>query len=314
VPLAGGMDIFMAIAKEQLRQIIKENDISNVGDIYSLFKESFKDMLQELLEAEMEASIGYVKNEKDNLTSENKRNGYSTKTVKSQYGEFIPKIVPKYQRNISDIEEKVISLYARGMTTRDIHDQLQDIYGIELSADMVSKITDKILPEVKEWQSRPLDPVYSFVFLDAIHFKIREDGRILNRAAYVVLGVTLDGTKDILSITIGANESSKFWLGMLNDLKNRGVQDVLFFCVDGLSGFKEAINAAYPKAEVQRCIIHMLRNSFRYISYKDIRKFSSDFKAVYKAATEEIALSELELVRETWGKKYPYAINNWEMN
>jgi putative transposase len=313
-PLAGGMDIFMAIAKEQLRQIIKENDISNVGDIYSLFKESFKDILQELLEAEMKASIGYVKNEKDNLTSENKRNGYSTKTIKSQYGEFIPKIVPKYQRNISDIEEKVISLYARGMTTRDIHDQLQDLYGIELSADMVSKITDKILPEVKERQSRPLNPVYSFVFLDAIHFKIREDGRIINRAAYVALGVTLDGIKDIISITIGANESSKFWLGMLNDLKNRGAQDVLFFCVDGLAGFKEAINAAYPKAEVQRCIIHMLRNSFKYISYKNIKKFACDFMAVYKAATEEIALSELEIVKETWDKKYPYAITNWEMN
>lgn len=316
----------MAIAKEQLRQIISENDISNVQDVYSLFKESFKDILQELLEAEMDTSIGYVKNEKNSSVSDNKRNGYSTKTVKSQYGEFPieiprdrngdfePKIIPKYQRDISGIEEKVISLYARGMSTRDIHDQLQDLYGIEMSADMVSKITDKILPEVKEWQARPLDSVYPFIFMDAIHFKIREDGRILNRAAYVVLGVTLDGTKDILSISIGANESSKFWLGMLNDLKNRGVLDVLFFCVDGLPGFKEAINAVYPNAEIQRCIIHMLRNSFKYISYKDLKKFASDFKAVYKAPTEEIALAELEGVKEVWGKKYPYAISNWETN
>lgn len=233
----------MAIAKEQLRQIISENDINNVGDIYALFKESFKDMLQELLEAEMEASIGYPKNEKDNILTDNKRNGYSPKTVKSQYGEFTidvprgrtgefePKLVPKNQRDISGIEEKVISLYGRGMSTRDIHDQLQDIYGIELSAEMVSKITDRILPEVKEWQSRPLQPIYPFVFMVAIHYKIREDGRILNCAAYVVLGVTLDGTKDILSITIGANEPSKFWLGMLNDLKNRGVQRcVVFLC------------------------------------------------------------------------------------
>lgn len=274
----------MAIAKEQLRQIIAENDINSVEDVYTLFKNSFKDMMQELLEAEMDASIGYTKNNKSDVTSENKRNGYSPKTVKSQYGEFQvdiprdragefePKIIPKYQRDISGIEEKVISLYARGMTTRDIHDQLQDLYGIELSADMVSKITDKILPEVKEWQSRPLDPVYPFIFMDAIHYKIREDGRIINRAAYVVLGVTLDGNKDILSISIGANESSKFWLGMLNDLKNRGVKEVLFFCVDGLTGFKEAINAVYPDAEVQRCIIHMLRNSFKYVSYKDIKK------------------------------------------
>jgi putative transposase len=316
----------MAIAREQLRQIIKENDIQNVGDIYNLLKDSFKDMMQEMLEAEMDVSLGYPKNEKGDLLIENKRNGYTPKKVKSQYGEFEvevprdrnaefePKIIPKYQRDISGIEEKVISLYARGMSTRDIHDQLQDIYGIELSAEMVSKITDRILPDIKEWQSRPLNPMYPFVFMDAIHYKIKEDGRIINRAAYIVLGVTLDGTKDILSITIGANESSKFWLGMLNDLKNRGVADVLFFCVDGLSGFKEAINSAYPKAQVQRCIIHMLRNSFKYVSYKDIKRFASDFKAVYKAPNEDLAMSELESLKEKWGKKYPYAISNWEAN
>lgn len=316
----------MAIAKEQLREIIKENDLKNVGDIYTLLKDSFKDLLQEMLEAEMDVSLGYPKNEKGDNETDNKRNGHSPKTVKSQFGEFQvdvprdrngefePVIVPKYQRDISGIEEKVISLYARGMSTRDIHDQLQDLYGIELSAEMVSKITDKILPEIKEWQSRPLNPVYPFVFMDAIHYKIKEDGRIINRAAYIILGVTLDGTKDILSITIGANESSKFWLGMLNDLKNRGVMDVLFFCVDGLSGFKEAIYSVYPNAQVQRCIIHMLRNSFKYVSYKDIKKFSSDFKAVYKAPNEELALTELELLKEKWGKKYPYAISNWESN
>lgn len=316
----------MAIAKEQLKQIIADHDISSVGDIYTLFKESFKDMLEELLEAEMNASIGYEKNQKEENETDNKRNGYSRKNVKSQYGEFSidiprdrkgefePVVVPKYQRDISGIEEKIISLYARGMTTRDIHDQLQDLYGIEVSAEMVSKITDKILPEVKEWQSRPLESLYPFVFMDAIHYKIREDGRILNRAAYVILGVTLEGKKDILSITIGANESSKFWLGMLNDLKNRGVLDVLFFCVDGLPGFKEAIHAVYPEAEIQRCIIHMLRNSFKYVSYKDLKKFAKDFKVVYKAPTEEVALAELEGIKEIWGKKYPYAISNWEIN
>jgi len=316
----------MAIAKEQLQQIIAENDIKSTADIYTLFKDSFKDILQELLEAELEASLGYEKNQKENADTDNKRNGYSQKTVKTQYGdiqldiprdrnaEFEPQIIPKYQRDISGIEEKVISLYARGMSTRDIHDQIQDLYGIEMSAEMVSKITDKILPEVKEWQSRPLEPVYPFVFMDAIHYKIREDGRILNRAAYVVLGVTLEGNKDILSISIGANESSKFWLGILNDLKNRGVQDVLFFCVDGLTGFKEAIHAVYPNAEIQRCIIHMLRNSFKYISYKDLKRFAADFKAVYRAPNEEVALSELEGLKELWGKKYPYAITSWEQN
>ena len=316
----------MSIGKEHLKQIITENNITNVGDIYTLLKDSFKDILQELLEAEMEASIGYAKNDKGEIDIDNKRNGYSTKTIKSQFGEFPidiprdrngtfePKIIPKYQRDISGIEEQIISLYARGMSTRDIHDQLKDIYGIEISAEMVSRITDKILPEIREWQSRPLEPMYPFIFMDAIHYKVRDDGKIVNRAAYIVLGVTLDGKKDILSITIGTNESSKFWLGVLNDLKNRGIQDVLFFCVDGLSGFKEAIHAAYPNSQVQRCIIHMLRNSFKYVSYKDLKKFATDFKSVYKAPTEEIALAELEILKETWGKKYPYAISNWEMN
>ena len=316
----------MAIAKEQLRQIIKENDLKSAGDVYALLKDSFKDLLQELLEAELDVSLGYDKNEKHGIETDNKRNGHTPKTVKSEFGEFQldiprdrngefePEIVPKYCRDISGIEEKVISLYARGMTTRDIGAEIQELYGINVSAEKVSKITDRILPEIKEWQSRPLEPVYPFVFMDAIHYKIREDGRILNRAAYVVLGVTLEGNKDILSITIGANESSKFWLGMLNDLKNRGVQDVLFFCVDGFPGFREAIEAVYPNAQTQRCIIHMLRNSFKYVSYKDLRSFASDFKSVYKASSEEIALKELEEVKEKWGKKYPYAISSWESN
>lgn len=316
----------MAIAKDQIRQIIADNNFTNVADVYAYLKEGFKDILQELMEAEMDAVLGYEKNQKGDIVSNNKRNGYSTKTLKSQYGEFPvdiprdrngefePKLIPKYQRDISGIEEKVISLYARGMSTRDIHDQLQDLYGIELSAEMVSKITDRLLPEIKEWQTRPLNPVYPFVFMDCIHYKIREDGRILSRAAYVVMGVTIDGYKDILSITVGANETSKFWLGMLNDLKNRGIKDVLFFCVDGLAGFREAIHAVFPDAQIQRCVIHMLRNSFKYVSYKDLKKFAADFKNVYNAPTESAALAELETVKETWGKKYPYAISNWENN
>lgn len=316
----------MAIQKELLRQIIKENDLKSAGDVYSLLKDSFKDLLQELLEAELDVSLGYDNNCKNGMDTDNKRNGHSPKTVKSQFGEFQldiprdrngefePEIVPKYCRDISGIEDKVISLYARGLSTRDIGAELQELYGIDVSAEKVSKITDRILPEIKEWQSRPLEPIYPFIFMDAIHYKMREDGRILNRAAYVVLGVTLEGNKDILSITIGANESSKFWLGMLNDLKNRGVQDVLFFCVDGLPGFREAIETIYPNAQVQRCIIHMLRNSFKYVSYKDLKPFAADFKAVYKAPNEEIALKELEELKNKWGKKYPYAISNWESN
>ena len=316
----------MPAAKEQIRQIITENNINNVADVYTLLKDSFKDILQELMEAELDSALGYQKNQKGDIHTDNKRNGHSPKKLKSQYGEFQidvprdrngefePKLIPKYQRDISGIEEKVISLYARGMSTRDIHDQLLELYGIELPAGMASKITDKILPQAREWQSRPLNLVYPFVFMDCIHYKVREDGRILSRAAYIVLGVTADGYKEILSITVGANESSKFWLGMLNDLKNRGVKDVLFFCVDGLPGFKEAIQAVYPQAQIQRCVIHMLRNSFQYVNYKDLKKFSSDFKAVYNAPTEKAALAGLEGVKETWGKKYPYAISNWENN
>ena len=294
--------------------------------ILNLAKQAKEWLLQELMEAELDASLGYEKNQKGDSVSSNKRNGHSQKTLKSQYGEFQidvprdrngefePKLIPKYQRDISGIEDKVISLYSRGLSTRDIHDQLQDLYGIELSAEMVSKITDRILPEIKEWQSRPLNPIYPFVFMDCIHYKVREEGRILSRAAYVVLGVTTEGYKEILSITVGANETSKFWLGMLNDLKNRGVQDVLFFCVDGLPGFKDAIQAVYPQAQIQRCVIHMLRNSFKYVNYNDLKKFSSDFKAVYNAPTEAAALAELEAVKEKWGKKYPYAVSNWENN
>ena len=288
----------MPATKQQIRQIIADNNLNSVADVYSLLRDSFKDILQELMEAELDASLGYEKNQKGDAATSNKRNGHSPKTQKSQYGEFQidvprdregefePKLIPKYQRDISGIEEKVISLYARGMSTRDIHDQIKEL----------------------------LNPVYPFVFMDCIHYKVREDGRILSRAAYIVPEITADGYKDILSITVGANETGKFWLGMLNDLKNRGVQDVLFFCVDGLAGFKEAISAVYPDAQIQRCVIHMLRNSFKYVNYSDLKKFSSDFKAVYNAPNEASALSALEKVKEKWGRKYPYAVSNWENN
>jgi len=200
------------------------------------------------------------------------------------------------------------------MSTRDIHDQIKDIYGIEMSAEMVSKITDNILPRIKEWQTRSLDPIYPFVFLDAIHYKVREDGQIKSKAAYVVLGVTLDGFKDILGIWIGENESSKFWLGVLNELKNRGLEDVLIFSVDGLTGLKEAIKTAYPEAEIQRCIIHQLRNSFKYVNYKDIKQFAKDFKEIYTSINEESGFLKLGELEEKWGKKYPFAIKSWETN
>lgn len=314
------------LTKEQVKDLIRGNNFNSVSDVSAYLKDIFKDMIQELLEAELDAKLGYTKNDSENKNTDNSRNGYTPKTLKSEFGEievkiprdrkgeFKPQIVPRYQRNVSGIEDKVIALYARGMSTRDIGEQVKELYGIDMSAEMVSKITDRIVPEIKEWQQRPLEAIYPFIFMDAVHYKIRDDGRVVNRAAYVVIGVTIDGSKDILGIWIGENESSKFWLGILNDLKNRGVQDVLLFSVDGLTGLKEAINAAFPKAEMQRCIIHQLRNSFKYVPYKDLKAFSKDFKSVYNAINEEVAMEKLYELKDKWGKEYPYAIKSWESN
>ena len=314
------------LPKEVVREIIEENNFQTPQEIMKFLKDSFKDILQEMLEAEMDVHLGYSKGEKPPANSDNSRNGYSSKTVRSELGpvelniprdrkgEYNPKIVPKYSRDVSGIEEKVISLYAKGMSTRDIHEQIKELYGVEVSAEMVSKITERIVPEIKEWQNRPLEKVYPFIFMDAIHYKVRDEGQVNKRAAYVVVGIDLEGYKDILGIWIGDNESAKFWLGVLNDLRNRGVEDVLIFCVDGLTGLEEAIEAVYPKAEVQRCIIHQLRNSFKYVSYKDLKEFTKDFKSVYTAPNEEAALERLYELKEKWGKEYPYAFRSWENN
>jgi putative transposase len=314
------------LPKEVVREIIKENNFQTPQEIMKFLKDSFKDILQEMLEAEMDVHLGYSKGEKPPANSDNTRNGYSSKTVRSELGpvelniprdrkgEYNPKIVPKYSRDVSGIEEKVISLYAKGMSTRDIHEQIKELYGVEVSAEMVSKITERIVPEIKEWQNRPLEKVYPFIFMDAIHYKVRDEGQVNKRAAYVVVGIDLEGYKDILGIWIGDNESAKFWLGVLNDLRNRGVEDVLIFCVDELTGLEEAIEAVYPKAEVQRCIIHQLRNSFKYVSYKDLKEFTKDFKSVYTAPNEEAALERLYELKEKWGKEYPYAFRSWENN
>lgn len=314
------------LSKEQIRSLIQENNISSVQDLQTTLKNMFKDVLQEMLEAELEENLGYSKYDVQNKKTENARNGYSKKTVRSNLGEielaiprdrngeFTPVVVPKHKRDISGIEEKVISLYSYGMSTRDIHDQIKEIYGVELSAEMVSNITDRIIPMIQEWQKRPLDPIYPFIFLDAIHYKVRDNNQVINKAAYVVVGVTIDGYKDVLGIWIGENETSKFWLAVLNELKNRGVKDVLVFCVDGLNGFKEAIAATYPQSEIQRCIIHQLRNSLKYVSYKDSKAFCTDLRTLYTAPSEEQALYELDRIRDKWGSRYPFAIKSWESN
>ncbi len=314
------------IPKEVVKQLIREANPNSTTEVLDLLREMFKEVLQGAMEAELEEQLGYAKSDVSAKQTDNHRNGYSKKTVKSELGpvelsiprdrngEYEPKIITKHERNITGLEEKVLGLYAAGMSTRDIHDQIQELYGVEVSAELVSRITDKVLPLVTEWQSRPLDEVYPFVFMDAIHYKVREDKTVVSKAAYVVLGMNLDGYKEILGIYVGANESSKFWMSVLNELKNRGVKTVCMFCVDGLTGFKEAIGAAFPKAQIQRCIVHQIRSSTRYVSYKDIKEFVQDLKTVYGAVSEELALDNLMTMKDKWGAKYPSSIRSWENN
>ncbi len=324
INIKGGF--FMSIIpKEIIKEIVKKGEFKSATDIQEALKDIMKEFIQESLEAELDNQLGYDKYSKDNCAN-NSRNGYSKKKVNSSFGEleldiprdrnaeFEPKIVPKYSRDISNIEEKIISMYGLGMSTRDINKHMEEIYGIDVSAEMVSKITDKIIPLIEEWKARPLEEVYYFTFLDAIHFSVKEDKSIVKKAAYVVLGVNSEGKKDILGIYIGANESSKFWLNVLNDLKNRGVKDILIASVDGLSGFVEAIHSVFPKTDVQRCIIHQIRFTLSYVSYKDKKEFSKDLKEIYTAPSEENAHLILQEKKEIWDKKYPYALKSWEQN
>lgn len=233
---------------------------------------------------------------------------------RDRLGEFEPAIVKKHQRHVTGIEDQIVSMYAKGMSTRDIQDHLHNLYGLEVSPTLISNVTAKLLPLIKEWQNRPLQSVYSVVFMDAIHFKVKQDGQIISKAAYMVIGIDLEGYKDVLGIWIGENESAKFWLHVLTDLKNRGVQDILIICVDNLKGFSEAIAASYPQTEVQKCIIHQIRNSIKYVSYKDLKKITTALRPIYTAPTEEAALLELDQFEETWGKQYPLIVRSWRSN
>ncbi|WP_406677843.1 IS256 family transposase [Moorella sp. ACPs] len=309
-----------ALAKELAKEC------RTIGDIQEKLKELFKDTIQQVLEAEMEHHLGYPKNSPEGINTGNSRNGYSQKTIKTRAGkteikiprdrngEFEPQIIRKYQTTANELEDQIIAMYAKGMSTRDIEDQMKDIYGIEVSPVLVSKVTDKILPQIIEWQSRPLDPVYPIVYLDAIHFKVKQDNRIVNKAAYTVLGISVTGHKDILGIWIGESESASFWLGVLNDLKNRGVEDILIVCKDGLTGFSEAINAVFPQTEVQLCVIHQIRNSLKYVSYKDRKSLMADLKQVYQALTLEEAELKFSEFKDKWQKRYPLVIKSWENN
>lgn len=313
--------------KAKVRELMQELDINDMSDINALFKEFVGDILENGLEAELDDELGYSKYDYRNKDTGNSRNGHSTKTMKTSFGEvdiavprdrkgeFEPQLVRKQQTSLSgDIEEKILSMYAKGMTTRDIDAHIREIYGIEVSDSTVSRITDKILPVVKEWQQRPLEEIYAVVFLDAIHYHVRCEGQIVKKAVYIAIGINMAGIKEVLGMWVGENESAKYWLSILNGLKNRGVEDILIACVDGLTGFDNAIEAVYPKTEIQQCIIHQIRNTTRFVSYKDIKALMADLKRVYAAVDEETALYELEAFGKKWNGKYPKIAQSWEAN
>ena len=307
-----------------IRQLLEEYDIETAKDIQDALKDLLGGTIKEMMEAEMDEHLGYEKSERSD--NEDYRNGYKTKQVNSSYGSmeiqvpqdrqssFQPQIVKKRQKDISDIDQKIISMYAKGMTTRQISDTLEDIYGFEASEGFISDVTDKILPQIEDWQNRPLSEVYPVVFIDAIHYSVRDNGIIRKLAAYVILGINPEGRKEVLTIQVGENESSKYWLSVLNELKNRGVKDILILCADGLSGMKEAIASAFPQTEYQRCIVHQVRNTLKYVPDKDRKLFANDLKSIYQAPDETKALEALTRVTEKWPGKYPNAMRSWEKN
>ena len=313
--------------KENLRNIMKGLDIKNFDDLKDAFKLMVGEMIENGLEGELDDELGYTKYDYRNKSGENSRNGFSKKTLKTSFGEtaikvprdrngeFEPQLVKKNQTTLTgDIEEKILSMYAKGMTTSDIESHIQEIYGLECSDTTISRITDKILPVVREWQARPLEEIYAVVFMDAIHFHVRSEGQVVKKAVYIAIGINMDGIKEVLGMWVGENESAKFWLTVMNGLKNRGVQDILIACVDGLTGFPQAIEAIYPKTEIQQCIIHQIRNTTRYVSYKDLRELMADLKRVYAAVDEQTALSELDNFDEKWSGKYPKIAVSWRSN
>ena len=313
--------------RAKIRELLLSSNISSMDDIQDLFKETIAEFMESGLEAELDDELGYGRYDYRNKDTDNSRNGHSSKTLRTSYGdvevavprdrkgEFEPQLLKKNQTSVSqDIEEKILSMYAKGMTTGDIETHIQDIYGIEVSDTTISRITDKILPIAKEWQQRPLEAVYAVVFLDAIHYHVRSEGQIVKKAVYIALGINLDGKKDVLGMWVGENESAKYWTTVLNGLKNRGVEDIFIACTDNLTGFSAAIGAVFPKTEIQNCIIHQLRNSSKYVSYKDIKALMADLRSVYAAVDEPAALDALDAFSTKWETKYPKISRSWREN
>ena len=312
--------------KALIQSLLSHYKPEDAQDVQAMLRDLLGDTIQQMLEAELDEHLGYTKYDYKNKQTDDSRNGYSPKTVTSSVGDipidvprdrkgdFEPQSVKKNQTDISNIEDQVLSMYAKGMTTRDISAHLQSIYGVDASAEMISRMTDRILPIAKEWQNRPLAKKYAVVFMDAVHFNVRQDGRTVKKAVYVAIGTRLDGHREVLGLWVGGNESAKYWVGVLNEIRNRGTEDIFIISVDGLTGFTDAIGAVYPKAEIQRCIVHQIRYTTKFVSYKDIKAFMNDLKAVYQAPTLEQAEAGLDRLEENWGSKYPSSAASWRNN
>ena len=313
--------------REKIRELLQLANVGSMDDIHELFKETIGEFMENGLEAELDEELGYSKYDYRNKATDNSRNGHSSKKLKTSFGEieietprdrkgeFEPQLIKKNQTSVSqDVENKILSMYAKGMTTGDIETHIRDIYGLEVSDSTISRVTDKILPIVRDWQSRPLEPIYAVVYLDAIHYHVRSEGQVVKKAVYIAIGIDLDGRKDVLGMWVGENESAKYWSTVLNSLKNRGLEDILIVCTDNLTGFSQAIEAVYPKTDIQNCIIHQLRNSSKYVSYKDLKELMADLKRVYAAVDETSALDALEDFVVKWDKKYPKISKSWRDN
>lgn len=317
----------LEIADQMLDRLLKDfKTPEQIAGKDGLLKQLTKRLVERAMACEMTNHLGYEKHSPDGYNGGNSRNGYSGKTIKGEFGEmeieiprdrqgrYEPQIIPKRQTRFNGFDSKIISMYALGMTQRDIQWHLKDMYGVEVSPDLISSVTDGVSEEVKEWQSRPLDKMYPILYLDALMLKIKDEGHIMNKAIYLAMGIDMSGEKKLLGMWAGKAEGAKFWLQILTDLKNRGVEDILIACVDGLKGFPEAINAMYPKTEVQLCIVHIVRNSLRYVPYKDRKKVATDLKSIYRAANAEQAKLELDNFSKAWDSKYPTISKMWESN
>jgi putative transposase len=322
-----GKEVEMPDAEIVARELATAKTMDDFFGKEGIFARLFAKTMEQMLEAELTEHLGYEPYEAKGRNSGNNRNGHYSKKVRTgegetsievprdRNGEYEPKILKKYASNTNELEEKIIGLYAKGMSTRDIQQTLEELYGVDVSATTISAITEKVWTLVEAWQNRPLESIYAIIYLDAIYLKIRREGKVVNTAVYNVLGVSLDGQKDILGHWVGDGaEGANFWLNVVTDLQNRGVEDVFIACVDGLTGFKEAILSVFPQTRIQRCIIHQIRNSLKYIPWKDRKAFVADLKTIYQAPTREAAEANLRKLEETWGARYAISVKSWQNN